>query len=238
MRELERSDLERCFNQLPAEGLWDLLTILRSKPGQLVVAGGFVRDSVLGETCRDVDVFAADADVAKRSALEFDQLLHESGEEPLVKASRYAVTVKWNDAVAPVQFIHRRPFTDPSDVIKTFDFTVSQGSFWWAGGWHSAVSDRFYEDVRAKRIRYTSPVREEEIGGSFLRVLKLYRRGYVASLDSLGKIVTRFARAWKVDGTEDELWKVLAVELRAADAGAESADHSNLDKLDYLRDRD
>ena len=37
---------------------------------------------------------------------------------------------------------------------------------------------RFYPDLAARRLVYTSPLRNEDAGGSILRVLKFYQRGY------------------------------------------------------------
>lgn len=60
-----------------------------------------------------------------------------------------------------------------------------------AGRWRSLVDDRFYPDLAAKRLVYRSPQRNEDAGGSLLRVLKFYQRGYRVPLDSMGAVIAR-----------------------------------------------
>ena len=45
--------------------------------------------------------------------------------------------------------------------------------------------------MAAKRLVYLSPVRSEDAGGSILRVLKFYKRGYNIPLDSLAAVIGR-----------------------------------------------
>ena len=63
--------------------------------------------------------------------------------------------------------------------------------------YHSHISDSFYIDLAARRLVYTNPVREEEAGGSFMRVLKFIKRGYNIQPGSLGQVLARIYR--KID---------------------------------------
>ena len=78
--------------------------------------------------------------------------------------------------------------------MDSFDFSISQAAFWFdaeVGKWDSFCGDKFYQDLSAKRLVYLSPVRNEDAGGSLLRVLKYYQRGYRIPLDSFGAVIAR-----------------------------------------------
>jgi hypothetical protein len=65
--------------------------------------------------------------------------------------------------------------------------------------WRSVASERFYPDIAG----------EEAAGGSMLRVLKFYQRGYRIPLDSLGAVITRL-----VDGVDfEKVFGVKSVEI-------------------------
>ena len=57
--------------------------------------------------------------------------------------------------------------------------------------WSSFCDDRFYIDLASKRLIYRKPIRNEDAGGSMLRVLKYYQKGYRIPLDSLGSVIAR-----------------------------------------------
>src|SRR3546814_3214275 len=87
-----------------------------------------------------------------------------------------------------IQFITRWTFPRAADLWASFDFTVCQAAVWRTpdGHWCSTCIDRFYVDLAARRLVYTSPVRDEEASGSMLRVIKYVKRGYSIQVDSLG----------------------------------------------------
>ena len=92
----------------------------------------------------------------------------------------------------PVQFIHRWTYETPADLLPSFDFTVARAAIWYEEkGWATLCDDRFYPDLAGKRLVYCSPARNEDAGGSILRVLKFYQKGYRIPLDSLAAVVTR-----------------------------------------------
>ena len=59
----------------------------------------------------------------------------------------------------------------------------------------SLCSGTFYQDLAAKRLRYTRPARNEDAGGSLLRVLKYYQKGYRIPLESFAGVLTRLISA-------------------------------------------
>ncbi len=180
---LNVSDLRWILRLLP-EPIRKLLT---AHPGEIFVAGGFIRDCITREPARDVDLFTQSAETAKAWALDL------AGKADKLVITDNAVTVK---GVRPVaQFIHRWSFPDPIQCIQSFDFTIAAAALWSDGGnWRTTCHESFYSDLAARRLVYTSPDRTEDAGGSMLRILKFYQRGYRIPLDSLGAVIARLVR--------------------------------------------
>ena len=93
-------------------------------------------------------------------------------------------------------------------MIQSFDYTVAKAAVWCSGystlpgrniEWKSICHDEFYADLAAKRLIYTSPQRNEDAGGSLLRMLKFYQRGYRIPLDSLAAVVARLVMGVDMD---------------------------------------
>jgi hypothetical protein len=75
--------------------------------------------------------------------------------------------------------------------------------------------------LAAKRLVYRSPIRNEDAGGSMLRVLKYYQKGYRIPLNSLGSVIARIVKAIdfeKVDAkNEFQVGKIVTGLLREVD---------------------
>jgi hypothetical protein len=185
--------------------------------GVTVVAGGFVRSVVSGETVNDIDVFVtSDVEVGvindrmRKAGFTVDsspnaQTMTQQGKTPVQVITRWmfgnSEKIKElrksgdkNKHIATTMMLQ--------EVIESFDFTVCQaGLIYMPGigfldleerGWIGICSDTFYEDLCAKRLVYTKPDRKEDAGGSILRLLKYTARGYRATLDSVAAIAARW----------------------------------------------
>jgi hypothetical protein len=135
-----------------------------------------------------------------------------------IHTTQNAHTVPRKRGIA-IQFIHRWSYDAVSDLLQSFDFTIACGAFWYYDGWRSLCHDRFYQDLAAKRLIYTSPKRNEDAGGSMLRVLKFYQRGYRIPLDSMGAVIARLIGGVRDIGgtTEDYRAHVITGLLREVD---------------------
>ena len=205
--QLNKYDLNWCVRRLP----YAVRSMLKKE--SVIVAGGYIRACILNEPINDVDLFVSDKEMAKEYALA----LVRRDEKRLVVTDN-AITVK--GMKYPVQFITRWTYDAPEKILASFDFTICQALFWWepaekivdapiyttadlpidpeksanrSGKWCSSVSESFYQDLSAKRLIYTNPIREEEAGGSMLRVLKYYQKGYRITIDSFAAVITRLA---------------------------------------------
>lgn len=195
MAELNRHDLSWCVRLLPEL----VKEMLKSRPGQLSVAGGYVRATIAGEKVSDVDVMCP----SKQAGEECAAWLSWKSAGAKIYRTDNALTVKVKPV--PVQFITKWTFPGAKQAIDSFDFTIAKAAIWWEseggvkGRWASACHPDFYADLAARRLVYTSPERIEEAGGSMLRVLKFYQRGYRIPLDSLGAVMARMFEAVKED---------------------------------------
>ncbi len=185
-------DLQWCLRRTPKH----LLEALKKTGNTVFVAGGFIRSCVAHEPVNDIDCFAQSKDAAHAFAL----ILADGKAERVIETGN-AFTIRGGRGPT-IQVVHRWTFQTPEDCIASFDFTIARAAFWWVsepnphpeqaqGYWKSASDPRFYPDLAGKRLIYCSPDRNEDAGGSMLRVLKFYQRGYRIPIDSLGAVIAR-----------------------------------------------
>lgn len=186
---LQYGDMAFVVRRLPK----DVRKLLSDNPGRLFLGGGFIRALIAGETPNDIDLFGESKDflIGLARSLEASR----GAETTRLHITKNAVTVISQGRLT-IQFITRWVFDNPKDCVASFDFTVCQAAVWRKGAslgdpWQSARAPRFYEDLAARRLVYTSPRRDEEAGGSLLRVIKYIRRGYVIQTDSLASVIAR-----------------------------------------------
>jgi hypothetical protein len=232
MDQLRWHDLQWCLKRAPRQ----VLQLMKDHPGKLICSGGFIRDCVNGDQVNDIDLFVTD----KANAKLFAQSL--SGEAKVHETDN-AYTVR-GFKISP-QIIHRWTFESAEQLTESFDFTVAKAAFWWEGSteslsgvisgkWQSVCHPDFYADLAARRLIYVSPVREEEPGGSLLRLLKFYQRGYRIPLDSLGAVLARLVMGvnqheMPMDKGREKGWaKVLTGLLREVDPNVDPTHVSHL----------
>lgn len=188
MASLSKQDLNFVLSRCPR----DVVKILKDNAGKLFLAGGFIRSTIAGEKVSDIDLFGGNA----------DDLLRMAKDLTLDRKGRYFQTKNAITVLAPprlpVQFITRWLFNSTDKLIDSFDFTVCQAVIWAevdvVHHFYSSISDSFYPDLAARRMVYTFPDREEEAGGSLLRVIKMVKRGYTIQAPALAGVVTRLIR--------------------------------------------
>ncbi len=194
--ELAVNDLNHVVRRLPK----DIRALLSKYHGNLFVGGGFIRAVVAGEQPSDIDLFGVSKDLLVAIAKEL-QGTRGGKENCLLHHTKNAVTVISNGRIT-VQFITRWTYSTLDEVTASFDFTVCQAAIGRGGveknaPWVSQASDRFYQDLAARRLVYTHPIRDEEAGGSLMRSIKYMKRGYTMQIGSLAGVVARLTA--KVD---------------------------------------
>lgn len=185
--ELTKEDVTWCVKRLPAP----IKELCKEK--QVVVAGGFIRSCITREEVSDIDLFTTSKELAKQLAEELRQ-----EDDPKLWETDNAYSLNSKRFPFPVQFIHRWVFEKPEQIVPSFDFTIARAAIWWnanSNSWQSMCSSSFYSDLAAKRLVYCSPERNEDAGGSIIRVLKFYQKGYRIPLNSLAAVISRLVQA-------------------------------------------
>lgn len=190
MTELDDYDVSLIVRTLPKE----VVQALQAHPGTFL-AGGFIRAVIAHEEIADIDLFAGSKQAAR------DLIVRVGGFDPTIETDNaYTCT----GGRVPIQAIHRWTFDSPQACVESFDFTIARAAVWWDGKWKSCCDPRFYCDLAAKRLVYCAPDRDEEAGGSLLRLLKFCRRGYSAPLSTTGAVIARLVKG--ID-TESGMWQ-------------------------------
>jgi hypothetical protein len=187
---LNNSDLEFVKRKIPKK-----LVALMEGPewyDKIFIAGGLIRSSITGEPVSDIDVFIT-TDV---KPIDIALLLEPNTEKHFVTDNAITIT----SFKPSLQIINRWSFKNPGEVVKSFDFTIACAAIFVkdSGDWDSIIDDSFYEDLAARRLVYRYPIRNEDAGGSILRVLKFYQRGYRIPLDSLAGVIARLIKDFDV----------------------------------------
>jgi hypothetical protein len=190
MTHLDYNDFRHIVGRIPKK----LIDIMKLNP-KLVIGGGFIRALVAGEPVNDIDLFVE----SKAEGIRIAKVIVDTFVGSYQHNSENAITIL-NPPRTPIQIITRWTYDKVESIIESFDFTVCQAVLWNdAGKWKALCSDRFYRDLAAKRLTYTVPTRNEDAGGSILRMCKFLRRGYSMSPEDLAKVVARFVKGFKAD---------------------------------------
>lgn len=188
--ELSQDDLRHVLRAMPRDAR--ALMNDRAKrgiPGRIFLAGGAIRAIVAGEPINDWD-FLGESPLAVEDFIR-GLKASRSGIPARIHVSRNAQTLL-TLGHSTVQGITRWCYAEPHRLLAEFDFTIAQAVIWrTAERWESACSPDFYQDLAARRLVYTEPAREEDAGGSMLRVLRFVRRGYSISPENLSKVMAR-----------------------------------------------
>lgn len=226
MNKLDNQDLSFCVRRLPKK-LKEIM-ISEDWKNKIFVAGGYIRSVIANEPINDIDIFVNSKKEAELLAYKL------AGKEDIICTDN-AYTVKGK---IPYQIIHRWTFETAEDTAKSFDFTICSGVISYDANWDSYCNERFYIDLAAKRLVYTSPMRNEDAGGSLLRVLKYYQRGYRIPINFLGAVVARLVKDLEPDKIdikdEAQVGKVLTGLLRLVDPNVDPLHESHLPNTEEL----
>jgi hypothetical protein len=249
LRPLNHHDISMCLRRAPRA----VLRLLKAYPRKSCIAGGYIRAVIAGEKVNDIDLFASNVDQANDMAdfLSFGvKDLSELAAARVLGTQDVRRVIRTDNALTvrgfPIdpQIVHRWTFEDIEDVIPSFDFTIACAAIFWCdrtNRWVGYCDPRFYEDLAAKRLVYRAPIRNEDAGGSMLRVLKFYQRGYRIPLDSLGAVMARMLTGVELDSVkatkkfgepervdEMQLAKVLTGLLREVDPNVDPTHEAHM----------
>ena len=187
MNNLSKDDIHFVVSRLPK----DVRELMQKD--QVFLGGGFIRATIAGERPSDIDLFGANDGLLDNCANKL--VANRPGARKI--STKNAITV-YQSPRLPVQFITRWVFDDPVRLAESFDFTISQAVIWYNRTpvqmdtrWSSWTAEGFYRDLAARRLVYTRPVRNEDAGGSLMRVRKFLGRGYNIQPPALAAVLAR-----------------------------------------------
>jgi len=191
MTMLNKTDMHYILSRVPR----DIMVLLREDP-TLFMAGGIIRALIAQEEPKDIDLFGRSQEQLEATADRLISLRENNGEKSRKHVTDNAITVLTPGRL-PVQFITRWVFEHADQCKDSFDFTICQAVIHYYPANQEFLSQThpdFYADLAARRLVYTSPVRNEDAGGSLLRVIKYVRRGYSVQVNTLGAVCARLHR--------------------------------------------
>lgn len=214
MKKFDAYNLVKIMDFIPAA----LRDVLEKYDNKVCLAGGCIRSIINGEEVKDWDLFITTGEPAFAHCIA--GFLLSSIKNSELHETANALTISSSEII-PIQIITRWIQKDAEEVINTFDFTIAQAAIWWDGVWKSCHADMYFADLEFKRLRYTSPVREEDCAGSMMRVIKFVARGYKIPKEQLAKVIGQVVKGSTItDGMlQDEINKIIHAELCKAVGG-------------------
>lgn len=213
---LYAADMQRIIRSLPK----DVVKALKEADGKLFLAGGFIRARIAGEQVSDIDLWGANKNDLGIMAELFAA---KRGVRAMKTDNAYTILAEGR---SPVQFITRWTFDTPEQCCESFDFTIASAAIWykkdntahdqmegehkWGGTWESYCHEDFYRDLASKSLVYTCPTRNEDAGGSMMRVQKFLHKGYSISPGNLSKVIARLAMGVRFIASEAKTEEWLA----------------------------
>jgi len=191
-------DVVWCLTRMPQ----GLVKMMKEAKDRLVLSGGFIRACIANEKISDIDLFVKSKDDGEMYARRWADNTSRFKGRVLSTCNAFTVLGRGKPVL---QIIHRWTYEKPELILPSFDFTIARAAIWYDGDkWRGICDPRFYQDLAAKRLTYCSPIRIEEAGGSLLRVLKFYQRGYRIPLHDLAAVVARITSAVDFDKMDPE----------------------------------
>ena len=232
MNNLSKNDIHFVVSRLPK----DIRELMQKD--QVFLGGGFLRATIAGEKPSDIDLFGPSEEILDNCANKL--VANRPGARKI--HTKNAITI-YQSPRLPVQFITRWVFDDPVRLAESFDFTIAQAVIYYnrtpvQGGtrWLSWTAEDFYADLAARRLAYTRPKRNEDAGGSLMRVRKFLGRGYNIQVAGAGGRSGPFGLRRRCRPCGREGRSSHQPGARGPAAGGRSADHHR-QRADHRRGR-
>jgi len=177
------------MNEIDANKLFDSLpmvvkTTLLKFQGKVFVGGGCLRDNILGEDIKDIDIFSTYG-----IQEEVKEYLKSKAYSYFTSNNATSFYIKGESII---QLITKWTYQNAKEMIEDFDFTINQiGLYVLENKPYVVYLDEFLEDIKTKRLTYTRPIRNEHCAGSLLRMVKFLGRGYTIDKESLSALIGR-----------------------------------------------
>jgi hypothetical protein len=153
-----------------------------------VISGGYIRDSLVGNTPSDIDIYHNySTDTLTRYLQEQADI--QIGKVPItisVSPKGRVHTVKQEGVFPPIQFIS---VIEPLQHIREkFDYTVNAAAIWYAKGYVSSCPDDFLDSIANRRLVL---INEKNLHAktALKRLLKMYAKGFQADPETITQVM-------------------------------------------------
>ena len=148
-----------------------------------IIAGGAVRDFLLGVPPRDLDLFVPDSP-------EVGEAIAQLGAAPVLKDGKYkanynrawAYIFEQPGGLPPLNIVLMRGELDPKTLIDDFDFGICQAA--WSAQQGFRITDAFFADAAAKTFTYRG--KPNHLERSLRRYEKFVQRPHFAGWHLVG----------------------------------------------------
>lgn len=166
--------------------------ILHRCSGSVVLAGGAMRDMLIGEEPKDFDFWlqtGTDVEAVQQEVLD---ACH--GADYRIVETPNARSIKLPDVGLDIQLVTRWRFENIDHLFEQFDFRCCRAAMWAGpnGVLCSRVDDDVREDCMKMRLVYDPPFHRDELDwGSLFRAFRLVGRGWTIDDESILGIAAR-----------------------------------------------
>lgn len=194
MAELKPQHFQAVLDALPA----GVKVQMQLNQGRTYLAGGFIREIVIGNKPRDIDIFVPNEAEAKRLSAEYADEYPDKKFKPWKSEFAYNFTAKGE---FPIQWIFAVRY-DPAitweqhqyAVIDSFDFSMSKVAVWFeSDDWHTFCNENFYEHVENRQLVFEPSYLDQGNLRALKRALKFAARGWTIDDENLATILTTFS---------------------------------------------
>jgi hypothetical protein len=142
--ELRKRDIDKVVAALPHY----VALKLQQEPA-LLLAGGFIRDTLIGQPPSDIDLFGP-AEKLEGAITDLSFIMGGGS----VTETRYAKTFKPLEGL-PIQVVLAFPVTSQVELLARFNYTVNQAVIWFDDflyEWRGVCYAAFYADLAERRL--------------------------------------------------------------------------------------
>lgn len=213
---LDDDDIKRVVYILPDK----VTEMMRRYPGEVVLAGGFIRSVIGREMIHDADIFVKSESKAKTYT-------NVVGLEGTTRDKNITIEPgKHNDM--EIQVIWRYPYEHPYNILEGFDYTTVKAAIWFDEGdknrkpnFVSICHERFYRDL-ARKLLVCDCERNAERVQSIPRLLKYISYGYSIDPKNLAEVVVKTCLSLDLTNGFEGMLKHLEEAYNLVGSGKES----------------